>query len=203
VRLARVTYVDTEAKRDSLTRYAFFIEDRDAMAARNGYEVLDIPQIPPSQVAQRELLLLELFQYLIGNTDFDPFRNESADEACCHNTVLIGSVEDLVVIPVPYDFDWAGLVSARYAKPAEMLGIRSVRDRRFWGVCRPLEQWQAAFPLFQERRDTIYAMFRTQPDLDPERLEESLEYFDEFFEIIEDAGRVRREIESECRGRRR
>lgn len=203
VRLVRMTYVDTEAKRDSITRHAFFIEDEDAMAVRNGYEVLEIPRVPPEQVSPWDLVQFELFQYLIGNTDFDPFTKEPDDESCCHNAVLIGSMLDLIVIPVPYDFDWSGVIAARYAKPAEILGIRSVRDRRFWGVCRPPEEWQAVFPLFEDRREAIYDLFRSQPDLDPERLEDSLEYFDEFYEIIGDPGRVRREIESQCRGQRR
>jgi hypothetical protein len=76
-----------------------------------------------------------------------------------------------------------------------------VRERRFWGVCRPQEVWESAFVPFEERKDAIYALFRTQPDLDPERLEESLEYFDEFYEIIGDEGKVKREIVSMCRGR--
>ncbi len=200
VRLTRLTYVDTEGKRDSITKYAFFIEDVDAMAVRNGHEVLEVPQVPPSQVARQELIRFELFQYLIGNTDFDPFHREPDDESCCHNAVLIGSMVDILVIPVPYDFDWSGLIAARYARPDSRLGIRSVRQRRFWGVCRPREQWEAEFPEFLERQDAIYSLFRSQPDLDPERLEDSLEYFDEFYEIIGDEGKIGREIASKCRG---
>ncbi len=200
VRLARLTYVDTEEKRDSLTRYAFFIEDEEAMAARNGYEVLEVPQVPPSQLIRERLIQFELFQYLIGNTDFDPFNKEPDDESCCHNAVLIGSMLDMVALPVPYDFDWSGVISARYARPDSRLGIRSVRQRRFWGVCRPREEWEAEFPVFHERREAIYDLFRSQPDLDPDRLEDSLEYFDEFYEIIGDERKVGREIVSMCRG---
>ncbi len=200
VRLARLTYVDTEEKRDSLTRYAFFIEDEEAMAARNGYEVLEVPQVPPSQLIRERLIQFELFQYLIDNTDFDPFNKEPDDESCCHNAVLIGSMLDMVALPVPYDFDWSGVISARYARPDSRLGIRSVRQRRFWGVCRPREEWEAEFPVFHERREAIYDLFRSQPDLDPDRLEDSLEYFDEFYEIIGDERKVGREIVSMCRG---
>jgi hypothetical protein len=203
VRLAQMTYVDSEAKRDSITKYAFFIEDEDAMAARNGLEVLEVAQLPPEQASRWDLVRFELFQFLIGNTDFDPFAAEPDDEYCCHNAVLIGSILDMLVIPVPYDFDWSGVISARYAKPAEILGIRSVRERRFWGVCRPREEWELTFPVFEKHRQAIYDLFRAQPDLDPDRLEDSLEYFDEFYEIIGDDGRVRREIESPCRGRGR
>lgn len=39
VRLAQITYVDTEEDDAPLTRYAFFIEDEDRMADRNGWRV--------------------------------------------------------------------------------------------------------------------------------------------------------------------
>ncbi len=102
-------------------------------------------------------------------------------------------------IPVPYDFDWSGVVSARYATPDPKLGIRNVRDRRFWGICRPRAELDAVFPLFQEQREAIYALHRSQQGLDPKRLEKTLEYFDEFYEIIGDEGKVRREMERQCR----
>jgi hypothetical protein len=199
-RLARVTYIDAEAKRDTLTRYAFFIEPIEAVAARNGYEVLEVPMVPPDQMQQGELALYEVFQYMIGNTDWDPFKPKQGEQFCCHNGELIGSMMDLIVVPVPYDFDWSGVVNARYARPAEILGIRTVRQRRFWGICRPREEWQALIPVFQERQDAVYDLFREQPDLDPERLEKTLEYFDEFYELIADEDEVWDVFKSECRG---
>ncbi|MFC2096584.1 hypothetical protein ACFLQ3_02680 [Bacteroidota bacterium] len=41
------------------------------------------------------------------------------------------------LIPVPYDFDFAGLVNADYANPAEVLDIENVTERYFLGLCRP------------------------------------------------------------------
>jgi len=199
-RLAHITYVDDDGKREPVTRYAFFLEPDEAMAARNGMEVLEVPVVAPEQMEQEDLVRLEVFEYLIGNTDWEPFQPEKGAKYCCHNAVLIGSMWDQVVVPVPYDFDWSGVISAPYARPAPTLGIRSVRERRYWGVCRPREQLDAALPEFVAQRDAIYALVREQPGLEPKRAERMTEYLDEFYDIIGDPRRVSREMEAKCRG---
>ena len=67
---------------------------------------------------------MSVFQYMVGNTDWSMVR--------FHN-VEVSRTPRGVYVPVPYDFDWTGLVSTRYARPNEGLGIRSVRQR-FTGV---------------------------------------------------------------------
>jgi hypothetical protein len=198
VRLARFTWIDTEGDRDTVTKYGFFLEHFDNMATRHGWEVLEVPIVPPEQHDQHQLMLFEVFQFMIGNTDWDPFSAEEG-EFCCHNAVLIGTMMG-PVMPVPYDFDWSGLIYAPYAEPNPMLGIRSVRERRYWGVCRPASDFTSVFALFNEKRDAIYDLWRNQEGLTERTLRESLEYFDEFYEIINDSRRVERQILRRCRG---
>jgi hypothetical protein len=200
VRLARITYVDTDGRRDPITKHAFFLESKKAMAARNGWEVLEVPQVLIEQMRQEPLALLEVFQFMVANTDYDPFSPEPGDH-CCHNSVPIGSYLDFVVVPVAYDFDWAGLISAPYARPRSRLPIESVRERLFRGVCRPREDLEAVFPLFLEKRNEIYELTRTLPGLDPVRVQDTIGYLDEFYEIIADPERVEREMMSSCRER--
>jgi hypothetical protein len=198
-RLARITYLDTEGRNAPITRYAVFTEHFDHLAARLGWEVLQIPVVPPDQVAPFDLARFEVFQYFIGNTDFDPFHAEPGEDACCHNAVLIGTMVG-PVIPVPFDFDWSGVVDPPYARPDPRFGIRSVRERRYWGICRPREELEAVFALFRDRRDDIYALFRNLESLEPRYRDRTLEYFDQFYTIIGDERRVAREIEGRCRG---
>jgi hypothetical protein len=198
VRLAHITYLDTDGERDPITKYAFFIEDADAMAARNGWNVLEVPAVLPDQMQQGPLVLFEVFQFMMANGDFDPFAPEPGDY-CCHNTLPIGSLAQFVVVPVPYDFDWAGIVAPPYARPHRKLRVRSVQERRYWGICRPREEIEAVFPLFNERREVIFDLFRSQADLDPDRLQNSVEMLDEFYEVINDPDRVERDIMRKCR----
>ena len=197
VRLARATYVDTDGRRDSLAKYMFILEPFEMVAARHGWEVLKIAAVPPSEHHRFSLPLVEVFQFLIGNTDWSPFQ-KSTDGNCCHNGKLIGTMGGPVIL-VPYDFDWSGVISAPYARPAPEVGVAHVHDRRYWGICRPPEEFVPVFDLLNERRPAIYDLWRGQAGLEERRLTRSLEYFDEFYEIINDPAKTRREIVLKCR----
>jgi hypothetical protein len=197
VRLARATYVDTDRERDPLTRYMFILEPFEMVAARYGWEVLDVPAVVPSAHDRFGLPLVEVLQFMIGNTDWSPFE-KSTDGSCCHNGKLIGTMAGPVYL-VPYDFDWSGVISAPYAKPAPDVGVRTVRQRRFWGICRPAEEFTPVFAQFNDRRQAIYQLWRGQEGLDQRRLERALDYFDEFYEIINNDRRARYEIVTQCR----
>jgi hypothetical protein len=204
VRLARITYTDTDGDRDTLTRYAFLIEDEETLAKRNHWQVLHVPHIPPDFMDPARLSLLELFQFMIGNTDWSAFTKELDRDECCHNTKPIGNSATGPVFSVPYDFDITGVISTRYAnrlfrENLERMGLRSVRERLYKGRCASEPYLEHTFRVFNENKESIYALYRDQEGLEPDILEKSLEYFDEFYEIINDPGKVRREIVRKCR----
>ena len=197
VRLARITYVDLEESRDPLTNYAFLIEQKDRMAERNGWEVLEIPVIDPVYFDPDQLRLVEVFQFMIGNTDWSAFRAPSGEPECCHNAKAVGTMAG-PVFSVPYDFDQSGVVSTRYASPDERLELRNVRQRLYRGMCWPREEFAETVATFNDRREAIYALYRGQADLDPDRLERMLEYYDSCYEVINDEGKFRRALR-DCR----
>lgn len=197
-RLAHITYVDTDEEEDTLTRYAFLIEAEETVAQRSGWEALAVPQVPPDVYDQEQLNLVEIFQYLIGNTDWDGFRNAPDEESCCHNVKVVG---DMIgpVFPIPYDFDFSGIIDTRYATPDGSLNIRDVRQRQYRGICRPREEIDATLRVFYENKDAIYNLYREQEGLEDRTLERTIDYLDDFYEVIEDAGKVRSRIERDCR----
>ncbi len=203
VRLARITYDDTEGDRAPVTAYGFLREDKDLLAARNGVDFLKILRVPTIFVDANNLALIGVFQYFIGNTDWSAFRPEPDKDECCHNTKPIGTSGG-PVYSVPYDFDLAGLLDTRYAnrlyKPnLDKLGLGSVRDRRYRGLCRSDPNLPAVFDLFNEKREEIYDLYRHQNDLDPKVLKKTLKYFDAFYEVITDEGKTRRAFRDGCR----
>lgn len=204
VRLVRNTYVDTEARRDTVTRYGFLIEADDMLAARNGWRPLVVPAVPPRDSDHEYLALVGVFQYFIGNPDWSPFGKSPEEDECCHNTTPIGGPAG-PVFAVPYDFDITGLVNTRYADglfnpSTRNLGISRVRERVYRGVCPSNALLPAVFAKFNEQREAIAALYRGQGDLDPRALKEAVEYLDEFYTTINDDRRVEREITGRCRG---
>lgn len=203
VRLARITYEDTSGDRDPIERYGFLIEHEEAVAERTGWEPLQTPVVPPDMVDPENLALGGVFQYLIGNTDWSAFAADPGSPECCHNTKPIGSPAG-PVFALPYDFDMAGLLNTRYANRLfrgnlEEMGLRSVRERRFRGLCRSAPLWPAVFSEFNLRRPEIEALFTSQEGLESDVLEDALDYLADFYEVINDEGKVRREFERHCR----
>ena len=129
---------------------------------------------------------------------WDAFSAAPDEEECCHNTKNIGSLYG-PVYAVPYDFDWSGLVDARYARPDRSLGTRSVRERVYRGICHTGDQLDRTLQLFLAQRDALYALFRGQEGLEEKELERALEYFDDFYETITEPGRVKRQMADRCR----
>ena len=125
-RLAEIEYVDT-GRRDRKTQsYALFVEHFDEAAARLGASIR-IASGRKNDTLVRETALVEVFQYMIGNTDWSiPFG---------HNVLLLETEHGAV--PVPFDFDQAGAVNTEYAIPSNKLPITKVTQRLFRGTCKP------------------------------------------------------------------
>ena len=189
VRLARITYVDSRGKDDPIVRYGFVIEDEDALAERIGGTIIEVSGAHPSQLSDMDAAGVGVFQYIIGNTDWSL--------VFFHNVKLIRTKDGYV--PIPYDFDWSGLVDANYAEPAAELGTRSVRDRIYRGYCRPAVDFASIYGRFQENREAILNLFVSQEGLSERSHERAADYLGDFFEILDDPSKAAREIVESCR----
>jgi len=204
VRPINVTFRDSDGRRAEERQWNFLLEHESDLARRNERRVaLDVAagevrfaQLDPAAATQ-----YALFQFMIGNLDWDMVQAHG-ERACCHNTRLLATSAESRerIIPAPYDFDSSGLVNAPYAVPPEQFGLRSVRQRYYRGLCRFNEQVPAAIATFQSRRDAINALIAADPRLNDSRRQSTQRYIDEFYEIIADPAQVQRQIIGRCRG---
>lgn len=187
VRLCLVTYADLMGKRKTEQRYAFMIEDDKDMASRSGAKLLPKERIVRMERAdQRVMARLALFQYMMGNTDWSvPFR---------HNIDLIATDSLAPPIPVPFDFDYAGMVAAPYATPPPELGIKSVRQRLYRSYSFPENIHRETINAFNSHRTPIYALYRQCEPLSKSGRKQSLKYLDGFYKIINNPRKFEREI---------
>jgi len=192
VRLAAVTYVNPAKKDRPETRYGFFLEDDDHMAHRNHGHVDTLPYRSQDEMNFAQMGLLGVFEYLIGNTDWSV--------QALHNIVQVRDSTG-IYFPVPYDFDWSGVISAPYAFPDSRLGIRTVRDRLFRTACRTPADLAPIFAQFNSQKDAIYALYQAQQGLEAKRVKQTLDYYDDFYRTINDAGASRRAFAVTCQGR--
>jgi hypothetical protein len=192
VRLLRVTYHDTSRRTEPLTRYAFFVEHFDSLAKRHDATPWKPDKFDLIQADAFEISLLDVFQYLIGNTDWSAVFS--------HNVVLIRDAAGRAT-PVPYDFDFSGLVDAHYATVDPQLAIRKVRQRIFRGVCRPDVDWSRVFAAFEERRAAMSELIEALDVTTPVR-QELRRYVDHFFAVSSSEPQREREIVNACRSAR-
>ncbi len=194
-RLLKLTYADSGSGKVRAKRYGFLLEEPSAMAARLGGKIMEQKGALPGDLDPYQDALVGVFQYMIGNTDFSM--------SALHNMELFFK-PDGSALPIAYDFDFAGAVNARYAVPDEKLNLPNVRQRLFRGYCTDPDSYARVFALFKEKRPEIYALYKDEIGklMDQGTVRETLRYFDEFYETINDSRSAKRSIIESCIGRR-
>ena len=176
-RLVKVTYKDTTKGKTSEALYGVLLEGKDEMAARNGAKIIKRKKIRPNKTDKSLFLKMATFQYLIGNTDWSIEYQ--------HNVKLMVQEGNLRPLPVPYDFDHAGLVNAPYAHPAPALQLGSIQERRYRGYCvEDMSTFQETFALFNAKKEAIYKLFQENPFLEKRYKKSINKSLNEFYKTI-------------------
>ncbi len=193
-RLLKFAYADSSDGKVRARRYGIVMEEPSALAARLGGSLIAQKGARASDLDPLQDALFGVFQYFIGNTDFSV--------AGLHNVELFFSSRG-DVMPIAYDFDFAGAVNARYAVPDSTLRLLSVRQRLFRGYCTDAESYGKAFAAFNEKKPEIYALYSDSIGklMDRGTVKETLRYFDEFYDTINNQRAAKRSIIESCIGR--
>ena len=195
-RLLNITYVDTETGQ-TITRPGFVIEDEDDVARRNDLQVVDIRRIRYDQLDPERQNLVHMFEYMIGNTEYS-FVNPKPDKSCCHNADLLSVTGGPPYLPLPFDFDFAGLVNAPYAQPNPRFPIDDVRKRFYKGLCENNALLPATAQRFlEEHGDFITIVDRLEP-LSPRSRRSVKNYLNAFLDRIADERSLERYFADKC-----
>jgi hypothetical protein len=195
-RLVNVTYYDTERSREIATKVGFLLEDESRFGERTGLAQLTDERVELARYDPAALALMEVFQYFIGNTDWSAIAGP-AGEQCCHNVVPYARA-DGVLLPVPYDFDSAGIVDAPYPVPNERLPIQNVRQRLYRGPCRDLAVLEPVFERFVAQRAAIEQLFAPAAGLTERSAERTNDYIDDFYAVLEEPEQIEKQFRDAC-----
>ena len=194
VRLVEITYEDIEDEYDTRTKIGFVIEDEERMAERNRAIYLEVPSMSPTEADGPQSVIGAVFNYMIGNLDWD--------QARFHNVKLIHTEDDRH-ITVPYDFDFTGVVNARYATPhpaiTDRYRISRVTQRLYRGFCRPELQHQPVAEHFNAKRQEISDLYHGFELHEEDDIEDALDYYENFWKVIDDPEEFEDEIIDDCR----
>ena len=187
-RLANVTYIPTGQEADSSTKLGLLIEDESDMSKRNGGRIHTIRGGTFDDMDQEQMAIISVYGYYLGNTDFSL--------SSLHNIRLV-ALPDGRYLPISYDFDWSGVVFARYAKPDYRLGIKTVQDRLYRGACFTPAQLAPIFAKFNDKKAAIREMYTNLP-LDDGYRRKALDYIEDFYKVINDQRVAKRELIDGC-----
>lgn len=194
VRLLNIDYTDTGKKGRHYKRYGILLEPIELLVKRTESVEVDGANVQGVNVSDYEADVVALFQYMIGNTDW---RIKSG-----HNTKFIKPLGQLTqkVIPVPYDFDYAGFVGTNYAKPQEWTSIKDVREREYLGYCRDNDEaYLKVIGLFMQKKDEIMETISSFTYLSEKERNHLLKYIESFYAELEKPNYILAILNKECR----
>lgn len=199
VRMLRITYVDTETG-DEIRRLGFVIEDDEAVARRNGLQIVKTRRIEPDDLDHKRQNLVHLFEYMIANTEYSLVNPEPGKD-CCHNMDVLSATGAPPYIPLPFDFDFAGLVNAPYAQPNPRYPIRVVSQRFYKGICANNGLLQETIDTFLARRNEVRSLLRKSSFVSARSRRSVRRLVDSFYKMISDPGAVTQQLAGKCNER--
>jgi len=193
VRLVRLTFIDTGRNNKTESNWGFIIEPEEMMAERNNCMPIKNDRLSVRTVNQEIMDKVALFSYMIGQADYSVTGR--------HNLKILSPKEygTTGFIPVPYDFDYSGLVNTSYSTPDPDLGISSVRERYFLGSCRSLEEYEETVKWLASYRDEIEDLIRNFQYLDEDDRTKMIDYIESYYQETERKNFIQANIQSTCR----
>jgi hypothetical protein len=179
-RLVRLTIRDMHVEQ-SRKVYAIMLEDEEETTARLNGVLVEQYGISPDSLIMNQAALVSIFQYMIGNTDWDI--------AMMRNVRLIKSPATGKILVVPFDLDFAGLVSAPYASPSSDSGLKTVRDRFMMANGIKTEYLKRALKTVQSVQDDLYDICRSK-HISRAASDDMINYLETFFRQIEEKDEV-------------
>jgi hypothetical protein len=170
-------------------RYGMLLENDEDLARRLEGRLLTFPNRLFNFMEPDSLMVMSLFQYLIGNTDFSIM--------ALHNIKLV-QTSNLALYPVTYDFDYSGLVNTGYGVVDKRLNLSSVRERLYRGPCKTMQELTPFLERFTAKKDEVLALIDQVPDMKKERRDYARNYLTEFFSTVASPTKAKRAFIDDC-----
>ncbi len=177
-RLVRLTLRDVKTGESKKQVYALLVEHEEELAARLGGTIVESYNLSAKEVDYEQYALNVVFQYMIGNTDWEL--------ATFRNIYQFKSAKDGQIKTIPYDFDFSGFVSAPYATPAVTTGLKTVQDRYLMAEGVPNGSLRSAVQTIKNARRSLMPLVSARW-LSDETSAELKDFLGKFFDAAEES----------------
>lgn len=188
--LVKIHYTNLDGTDAHDASYGFFVENTEELVDRLGGRRNKTPVISNNAVDKLPMLRVALFEFMIGNTDWFIQNRHNLEFAVIPGHPLL--------VPIPYDFDYSGLVGATYAAHHESLGLTSINSRYYQGWCFTEAEVEKELATFRAQKENILAMPYRIQGLNEKSADQAREFLAAFFEIIENPRKLNNQIISHC-----
>jgi len=192
VRLVEIVIKDEKLRVDEITMKGFLIEDDEAFAERRMMKEYGGAVYSQDSCEVQSIDILSTFQYMIGNTDWYVNTRHNID---------VYERKDGELIPVPFDFDFAGVINTPYAVPSKEIPITRVKERYYKGSCRDFEAFNPVIDLFNSKKSIIFELYNSFESLDKSIIRKSLRYYSKFYKILNDPSQAEPSFYQACNAR--
>ena len=135
-----------------------------------------------------------IFQYMIGNTDWEL--------PTMHNIIIMTSPSTTnpgLGLVIPYDFDYSGLINAYYAIPFPGLSIKSVTERYYLGICRDADVLKRELEEFSGKKEEFYSLINEFPYLREKEKKRIIKYLERFYDDFDKNNSIVYKLLSTCK----
>lgn len=175
-KLIKLNLIDKKGKAQEL--FAFLIEEEKEFCARLESRIPSGSGRITTRLIDRDAYLkMVFFQYMILNTDWQMLNR--------HNLEFVQMKGQDTFMPIPYDFDYAGMVGTNYAVPDASRGIKSVMEPCFLGKDVTEEEAQATADYFLSKKEAVYAALDADQHLNTKDSKAIRNRLDFFFKEID------------------
>jgi hypothetical protein len=193
VRLSKIDYINTVKKTKPISTYCFLIEPLNILAERIRSVPVESTNLTQKHIIPSTMDRMAIFMYMIGNTDWSVPNQHNCKVITGNDFTYPG-----LGIIIPYDFDYAGIINADYAVPFEGLGLKSVLERRYLGICRTREEYAEALKVFRDKKDELYRVINEFELLNEKVKKGMTRYLDGFYSELEKGTQIYNSFEQGC-----
>ena len=181
-RLVNFILADGGKKKYDLT--GFIIEDDEDYESRTGARLIKDGVVNDQSMDREAYLRMQFFQYMIINNDYAIYNK--------HNLEVIFPEGAEKPRPIPYDFDYSGIVDQDYAAPSTNLPINSIRQPYFRGKEVTVEEIVTTALYFLSKEKQMIAIIENADYLNKENKKLMSRDLSRFFKLLQDIERCKK-----------
>lgn len=166
-------WTDGELK-ESMT--GFLVEEEEHYAKRSDAVIVTQGSLRPGGLQRSNFLNLCFFQYMIANTDWS-ISNK-------HNIEFVKFPDVKRVVPLAYDFDYAGIINQPYAVPHESLPIEHVTERHAYKTLIKEGEAVATAKHFMDKKSEFLAVCDEATYLEEKTRNSIKKFIEKFYKEI-------------------